>query len=203
MAWDVHIDSTLVGNTARNTSILISSALARNTNRFLQMNLLIQLANLTSRFLDFMKLDSAIALLNINIRANITLIISSNITLIITVNIYVVYAGSGILRGDEIPLRSWCISVADMVCKNWDDFSSGLIRLKIFGSSATSSQLSFSNVCISVIHLDFCHSAAEVPCATNDCHDDSNDNNDDDMKLCISIYLCRCSVFFTVRHNFM
>ena len=154
-SWNVHIDSILLGNVTLNAS----------------------------RLLDLKKLDSAIALLNVDIGANITLIIAVN-----------VYGGSGTLCGDELPLRSWCISVADMVCKNWDDISSNSLRLKVF--TTASSQLTFSNISISVIHLDFCNSAAEVPCATNDCHNDKYDDQDDDVSL--RIYILFLNVIVSV-----
>ena len=144
-SWYVHVDSTLVGNSAR----------------------------ITCWLLDSIKFNSAIVLLHINITANVSLIINItatvwliinvNIVLVITVNINV---GSGCLGGDEVPLRSRCFSIADMVRKDWDDtLISILRRLKILRSSSTSSELSFSNISISNNILDICHSEAKVPSA--------------------------------------
>jgi len=125
--------------------------------------------------LDFIKFDSAIALLNVDISVEST------------ANMHVSSDTRSLHFGDELPLRRWCL-LSDMVCKNRDDFSSNMGRLKIFTATA-SSQLSFSNISVSVVHLDFCNSAAEVPSATNGCHYDSNDDYDDNVSLCIVILL--------------
>lgn len=181
--WNVHVDSSLVGN--------IDAT-----------------GNTSHRLFDSMKLDSTIALLKSDVSTyitsytNILLVvcvkITSNITLIICVKINI---GTGSLCGDEVPLRSWCFGVANMALEDRNDLSFSMVRLNVLRSSTTPSQLSFSNICISVSHLLLCSSAAEVPCATDDCQYDSNDNNDDDMSFRICILLNRCSVFFTVRHN--
>lgn len=179
VSWNIHISSAMAWDVHVDSSLVGNATLD------------------TWRLIDFKKLDSAIVLLNIDISSNITLIIGVNVSLIIAANIN---TGSGSLSGNEVPLRRWCFSIADMVFENRNNFSSSMSRLKILITSCRSSQLSFSNISVSDNHLGICYSAEEVPSATNDCHDHSNDDNDDDVSLYIYTFCRRCSVFFTVRH---